>query len=99
MSSRALRVRHCEEPTGRANARLMTGSATKQSIAGVRSSGLLRFAGNDGSKAYFATARFALIAAATRLTGGRSIKRLTSLVAATSFAISTPVAMPMPSSM
>jgi hypothetical protein len=24
--------RHCEEPTGRANARPMTGSATKQSI-------------------------------------------------------------------
>jgi hypothetical protein len=26
------RSRHCEEPTGRANARPMTGSATKQSI-------------------------------------------------------------------
>src|SRR5258706_15336619 len=28
--------RHCEEPTGRANARPMTGSATKQSIVTVR---------------------------------------------------------------
>src|SRR6266478_8631535 len=27
--------RHCEEPTGRANARPMTGSATKQSIVTV----------------------------------------------------------------
>ena len=47
---------------------------------------------------YFA-ARFALIAEATRLTGARPISRLTSLVAATSFAMSTSVAMPMPSSM
>ena len=37
-------------------------------------------------------------AAATRLTGGRPISPLTTLVAATSFAMSTPVAMPMPSS-
>jgi hypothetical protein len=29
----ALHQRHCEEPTDRANARPMTGSATKQSIA------------------------------------------------------------------
>jgi hypothetical protein len=28
--------RHCEEPTGRANARPMTGSATKQSILPLR---------------------------------------------------------------
>jgi hypothetical protein len=28
--------RHCEEPTGRANARPMTGSATKQSILPFR---------------------------------------------------------------
>ena len=28
--------RHCEEPTGRANARPMTGSATKQSILSLR---------------------------------------------------------------
>jgi hypothetical protein len=47
---------------------------------------------------YFA-ARFALIAEATRLTGARPISLLTSLVAATSFGMSTPVAIPMPSSM
>ncbi len=51
-----------------------------------------------GVRIYFA-ARFALIAEATRLTGGRPISRLTSLVAATNFGMSTPVAMPMPSSM
>jgi len=39
--------RHCEEPTGRANARPMTGSATKQSLF-RRRHGLLRFARNDG---------------------------------------------------
>ena len=49
--------------------------------------------------AYFAARVFAFNAAATRLTGGRPISPLTTLVAATSFAISTPVAMPMPSSM
>ena len=48
---------------------------------------------------YFAARIFAFNAAATRLTGGRPISPLTTLVAATSFAISTPVAMPMPSSM
>ena len=42
---------------------------------------------------------FAFNADATRLTGGRPINRLTSLVAATSFGISTPVLIPMPSSM
>ena len=42
--------RHCEEPTGRANARPMTGSATKQSILSLHGYGLLRFARNDGSK-------------------------------------------------
>jgi hypothetical protein len=35
------RNRHCEEPTGRANARPMTGSATRQSISQARA-GLLR---------------------------------------------------------
>ena len=40
----------------------------------------------------------ALIAATTRLTGGRPISWLISFVAATSFAISIPVAIPMPSS-
>jgi hypothetical protein len=39
--------RHCEEPTGRANARPMTGSATKQSSSASHS-GLLHFARNDG---------------------------------------------------
>jgi len=40
--------RHCEEPTGRANARPMTGSATKQSIFHCcTKAGLLRFARND----------------------------------------------------
>src|SRR6202035_4985856 len=34
--------RHCEEPTGRANARPMTGSATKQSIRQRARYGLLR---------------------------------------------------------
>ena len=38
-------------------------------------------------------------AAATRLTDGRPIRRLISLVAATNFCRSTPVAIPMPSSM
>jgi hypothetical protein len=32
ISASLLNWRHCEEPTGRANARPMTGSATKQSI-------------------------------------------------------------------
>src|SRR5260370_28521238 len=41
------KTRHCEEPTGRANARPMTGSATKQSILSLRLHGLLRFARND----------------------------------------------------
>src|SRR5580692_694729 len=41
-------LRHCEEPTGRANARPMTGSATKQSILSSRLDGLLRCARNDG---------------------------------------------------
>ena len=41
--------RHCEEPTGRANARPTTGSATKQSIFLLcDQTGLLRFARNDG---------------------------------------------------
>jgi hypothetical protein len=41
--------RHCEEPTGRADARPMTGSVTKQSILFlVWHDGLLRFARNDG---------------------------------------------------
>jgi hypothetical protein len=41
--------RHCEEPTGRANAHPMTGSATNQSIRSpVPDSGLLRVARNDG---------------------------------------------------
>jgi hypothetical protein len=36
-------TRHCEEPTGRANARPMTGSATKQSrLSLLWKSGLLR---------------------------------------------------------
>ena len=39
--------RHCEEPTGRANARPMTGSATKQSTLSCLRHGLLRFARND----------------------------------------------------
>jgi hypothetical protein len=39
--------RYCEELTGRANARPMTGSATKQSISPVPRNGLLRFARND----------------------------------------------------
>jgi hypothetical protein len=39
--------RHCEEPTGRANARPMTGSATKQSSLALLPHGLLRFARND----------------------------------------------------
>jgi hypothetical protein len=39
--------RHCEEPTGRANARPMTGPATKQSTLSLRRDGLLRFARND----------------------------------------------------
>ena len=43
--------------------------------------------------------RFALSAAATRLTGGRPISLPTALLAATSFAMSTPVEIPMPSSM
>ena len=38
--------RHCEEPTGRANARPKTGSATKQSILPFKN-GLLRLARND----------------------------------------------------
>src|SRR5258708_15236984 len=42
--------RHGEEPTGRANARPMTGSATKQSILSLRRDGLLRFARNDGER-------------------------------------------------
>src|SRR5467141_271356 len=45
--------RHCEEPTGRAKARPMTGSATKQSISPQKESkkdGLLRFARNDGAR-------------------------------------------------
>ncbi len=42
---------------------------------------------------------FAFNAAATRLTGGRPSSRLMSLVAASSFAMSTSVAIPMPSSM
>jgi len=42
---------------------------------------------------------FAFNADATRLTGGRPSSRLISLVAATSLVMSTPVAMPMPSSM
>jgi hypothetical protein len=42
---------------------------------------------------------FAFNADATRLTGGRPSSRLISLVAASSLAMSTPVAMPMPSSM
>src|SRR6185437_14630110 len=41
--------RHCEEPTGRANARPMTGSATKQSRAARGTPGLLRYARNDAS--------------------------------------------------
>src|SRR5438045_621611 len=45
-------LRHCEEPTGRANARPMTGSATKQSTLPSRPDGLLRSARNDdGEKA------------------------------------------------
>jgi hypothetical protein len=47
----------------------------------------------------FAACRFALSADATRLTGARPINLLTALLAATSFAMSTPVAIPMPSSM
>jgi hypothetical protein len=39
--------RHCEEPTGRANARPMTGSATKQSSFSFSKRGLLCFARND----------------------------------------------------
>jgi hypothetical protein len=42
---------------------------------------------------------FAFNADTTRLTGGRPSSRLTSLVAPSNFAMSTPVAMPMPSSM
>jgi hypothetical protein len=39
----------CEEPTGRANARPMTGEATKQStLLFLLLHGLLRFARNDG---------------------------------------------------
>src|SRR5258705_2844824 len=37
----AVGPRHCEEPTGRANARPMTGSATKQPIPSPRRDGLL----------------------------------------------------------
>ena len=48
---------------------------------------------------YFVARIFAFNAVATRLTGGRPISPLTTLVAATSFSISTPVATPMPSSM
>src|SRR5580692_3024670 len=40
--------RHCEEPTGRANARPMINSATKQSTLALLPDGLLRFARNDG---------------------------------------------------
>src|SRR6478752_7874911 len=39
---RKLEQRHCEEPTGRANARPMTGSATKQSV--LRHSGMRHWA-------------------------------------------------------
>jgi hypothetical protein len=53
---------------------------------------------NDGG-GYFAARIFAFKADATRLTGGRPINRLTTFVAATSFGMSTPVEMPMPSSM
>ena len=49
-------------------------------------------------RSYFTDRLLALIAAATRLTGGRPIRRLISLVAATSLGMSTPVATPMPSS-
>jgi hypothetical protein len=38
---------HCEELTGRANARPMTGSAAKQSSPRQARCGLLRFARND----------------------------------------------------
>jgi hypothetical protein len=38
--------RHCEEPTGRANARPMTGSATKQFTLSL--CGEMDRAGNDG---------------------------------------------------
>ena len=44
--------RHCEEPTGRANARPMTGSATKQSMLSRGKDGLLRFARNDVERNY-----------------------------------------------
>ena len=54
---------------------------------------------NDYIAEFWAARVFAFSAAATRLTGGRPISPLTTLVAATSFAMSTPVAMPMPSSM
>src|ERR1700681_4728363 len=48
MWARQGRSRHCEEPTGRANARPMAGSATKQSILGSPLDGLLRFVRNNG---------------------------------------------------
>src|SRR5260221_2623537 len=54
---------------------------------------------SEGLVAHFAARFFAFSADATRLTGGRPINWLTALVAASSFAMSTPVAMPMPSSM
>jgi hypothetical protein len=45
--NRKMPDRHCEEPTGRANARPTTGSATKQSRLSSPPDGLLRFARND----------------------------------------------------
>ncbi len=77
--------RHCEE-------------RSDEAIQSLRDPGLLRFARNDGGR-YFPALLFAFSAVATRLAGGRPIKRLISLVAASSLSMSTPVLMPMPSSM
>ena len=54
---------------------------------------------SDAVTSLHAQVRKTIGAGARALTGGRPISPLTTLVAATSFAISTPVAIPMPSSM
>jgi hypothetical protein len=43
-----LSIRHCEEPPGRANARPMTGSATKQSGVACVALDCFAYARNDG---------------------------------------------------
>src|SRR3954468_22912814 len=88
---------------------LLKAGARQIGRCGKRSRCRCRIAGREGPRKShqqivqrFAAARhrtlrrFALIAEATRLTGARPISRLISLVAATSLAMSTPVAMPMP---